>query len=84
MKRIVLFLFTMTTLKCYSATGNASDGILAILAILGFLMLLLAIVSFTGYIGRQIKAAISRRHLPQEGFSEGEESHLSITAMPAV
>lgn len=84
MKRIVLLLFTMTTIKCYSATGNASDGMLAILAILGFLMLLLAIVTFTGYIGRQIRSARDKRPVHQDGLAEGEEPHLSITALPAV
>ncbi len=84
MKRIILLLFTMTTIKCYSATGNASDGILAILAVLAFLMVLLAIVSFGGFIRKQILAARSKRHVHQEGSPEGEEPHLSITAMPAI
>ncbi len=84
MKRILLLLFTITTIKCYSATGNASDGILAIVAVLAFLMVLLAIVSLGGFIRKQIHAARSKRQLPQERFSDGEQSHLSITAMPAV
>jgi NADH:ubiquinone oxidoreductase subunit 3 (subunit A) len=84
MKKILLFLFLLATGECYSATGNASDGMLAILAILGFLMLLLAIVTFTGYIGRQIRSARDKRQVHQERFENGEEPHLSITASPAV
>ncbi len=59
--------------NCYSATGNASDGISATLAVLGFLMFLLALVTFTGFIKRQIKEIRAKRVLHQADIANRED-----------
>ena len=66
--------------NCYSATGNASDGIAATLAVLGFLMFLLAIVTLTGFVKRQIKAIKAKRALHQADIANHEDLLLSTTS----
>ncbi len=66
--------------NCYSATGNASDGIFATLAVLGFLMFLLAIVTIAGFIKRQIKVKRAKRVLHQAEITNHADLLLSTTS----
>lgn len=61
MKKFFLFSVIFASIECQAATGNASDGELALLSLILLLILPVATVHFIGFLKKRIHDAHARR-----------------------
>jgi hypothetical protein len=70
MKKFILFLFLVASGQCYAATGNASDGELALIAIITILFLPVAALYFIKFMKSRIHdirtSRMLRKHLAED------------------
>ena len=74
MKKFFLFLFTVVATNCFAATGDASDGELALLLIITLFLLPVAVAYLLGFIKTQIKLLKTRRQLKKHDV----EHHFTV------
>jgi len=61
MKKFILFSVIFASIECQAATGNASDGELALLSIILLLLLPIATIHFIGFVKNRIHDIQARR-----------------------
>jgi hypothetical protein len=73
MNKFFLFVAILASNKCYSATGNASDGELALLSVIVILMLPIAAVYFINYLKSRINNSRTRKVLKKNMIEHNGE-----------
>jgi hypothetical protein len=63
MKKFFLFAVVLATIRCYAATGSASDGELAVLIVIAILLLPVASVYIIRFLKQTIRDMHTRRML---------------------
>jgi hypothetical protein len=73
MKKLFFYLAFLASGNCFAATGNASDGELAILSVITLLMLPLAIVYFIHFLRNRIDDFRIKRMISRQGTGHNGE-----------
>ena len=73
MKKFFLFVAILASIKCYAATGSASDGELAVLIVIAVLVLPVASVYFIRFLKHTIRDMHTRRMLENHGIDHNGE-----------